>query len=108
MKRNEIWVILAPLKLKSHLNENRGIFSILFGRGKHSVGFYPKYCRFWPTFRDEIDESFLRFFSLTLILLDLILLVDVEFGKMNETTEKMFTSSLRPQNLKSGNISGKI
>ena len=43
----------------------------------HSVGFCPKYGHFCPTFRDKIDESFLRFFSLTLILLDLILLLKV-------------------------------
>ena len=43
----------------------------------HSVGFYHKYSHFCPTFRDEIDESFLRFFSLTLILLDSILLLEV-------------------------------
>ena len=36
-----------------------------------SVGFYPKNCHFCPTFRDKIDESFLRFFSLTLVLLDI-------------------------------------
>ena len=43
----------------------------------NTVGFYQKYCHFCPTFHDEIDESFLRFFSLTLLLLDSILLVDV-------------------------------
>ena len=43
----------------------------------HTVRFYPKYCHFWPTFREEIDESFLRFFSLTLVLLDSILLIEV-------------------------------
>ena len=37
----------------------------------HSVGFYPKYCHFCPAFRDKIDESFLRFLNLTLVLLDL-------------------------------------
>ena len=35
----------------------------------HSVGFYRKYGHFCPAFHDKIDESFLRFFSLTLILL---------------------------------------
>ena len=32
---------------------------------------------FCPAFRDIIDESFLRFFNLTLVLLDLILLIAV-------------------------------
>ena len=54
----------------------------------HSVGFYRKYGHFCPAFRDKIDESFLRFFSLTLVLLDSILLLEVQFRKMNETTEK--------------------
>ena len=35
----------------------------------HSVGFCPIYGHFCPTFRDKIDESFLRFFKLTLVLL---------------------------------------
>ena len=43
---------------------------------------------FAPFFRDKIDELLLRFFNLTLILLDSILLLEVEFGKMNEKTEK--------------------
>ena len=38
---------------------------------------HSKYGHFCPAFRDEIDESFLRFFSLTLILLDLIILLEV-------------------------------
>ena len=37
----------------------------------HSVGFYTKYDHFCPAFRDKIDESFLSFFSLTLILLNI-------------------------------------
>ena len=32
---------------------------------------------FYPAFRVEFDESFLRFFSLTLVLVDSILLLDV-------------------------------
>ena len=43
----------------------------------HTVRFYPKYCHFCPTFRDKIDVSFLRFFSLILILLDLFILLEV-------------------------------
>ena len=43
----------------------------------HTVRFYPKYGHFCPTFRDKIDESFLRFFSLTLILLDYFPLLEV-------------------------------
>ena len=54
----------------------------------HSGGFYPEYGHFCPAFGDKIDESFLRFFSLTLVLLDSILLLEVQFRKMNETTEK--------------------
>ena len=50
----------------------------------HSVGFYPKYSHFCPTFRDEIVESFLRFFSLTLVLLDSILLLEVYIVWENE------------------------
>ena len=60
------------------------LYNFLFEGMSHSVGFYPKYGHF----RDKIDESFLRFFSLTLVLLDSILLLEVQFGKMNETTEK--------------------
>ena len=41
------------LSSKHHLRE-----------GSHTVGFYPKHGHFCPTFRDKIDESFLRFFSL--------------------------------------------
>ena len=37
----------------------------------HTVGFYSKYGHFCPAFRDIIDESFLRFFNLTLILLNI-------------------------------------
>ena len=43
----------------------------------HSVKNHQKYCHFYPTFRVEIDESFLRFFSLTLVLVDSILPLDV-------------------------------
>ena len=39
----------------------------------HFVGF----SNFCPTFRNKIDELFSRVFNLTLILLDLILLVEV-------------------------------
>ena len=54
----------------------------------HSVRFYRKYGLFCPAFSDKIDESFLRFFSLTLVSLNPILLLEVQFGKMNQTTEK--------------------
>ena len=43
----------------------------------HSGGFYQKYGHFWPAFHNKIDESFLKFFSLTLVLLDSILLLVV-------------------------------
>ena len=36
----------------------------------HSVGFYRKYGHFGLTFHDKIDESFLKFLSLTWVLLD--------------------------------------
>ena len=36
----------------------------------HTVGFYSKYGHFCPAFRDKIDESFLRFFSLSLVLVN--------------------------------------
>ena len=77
----------CPKLLPTNLNHSvlSTSFIILLS---HSVGFYPKNCHFCPTFRDKIDESFLRFFSLTLILLDSIILVVVQFGKMNETKEK--------------------
>ena len=51
---------------------NKGEFEAL-----HSVRFYPKYNDFCPAFRDKIDESFLRFFSQTLVLLDSIILLEV-------------------------------
>ena len=37
----------------------------------HSVGFCPIYGHFCPISRDKIDESFLGFFNLTLVLLDI-------------------------------------
>ena len=43
----------------------------------HTVLFPRKSRWFRPAFRVEIDESFLRFFSLTLVLVDSILPVDV-------------------------------
>ena len=43
----------------------------------HTVRFYRKSRLFGPAFRIEIDESFSRFFSLTLVLVDSILLLDV-------------------------------
>ena len=55
----------------------------------HSGGFYQKYGHFWPAFHNKIDESFFSFFSLTLVLLDPILLSEVQFWKMNQTTEKL-------------------
>ena len=58
------------------------------GRQKHSVGVYRKHGHFCPTFRDKIDESFLRFFSLTLVLLNIYSTARNLVLKMNETIEK--------------------
>ena len=50
----------------------------------HSVIFYLKTSQFSSTyFWDEFYNSFLRFVSLTLVLVDSILLLDVQFRKMN-------------------------
>ena len=54
----------------------------------HSVRFCLKSCHFCPDFCHKIDESFLRFFSLTLFLIASILWLDVQFGKMNRKAEK--------------------
>ena len=43
----------------------------------HSMKFSPKYCHFGSAFCDEIDGSFSRFLSLTWVLIDSILLLDV-------------------------------
>ena len=43
----------------------------------HSMKISPKYCHFDSAFRDEIDGSFFRFLSLTWILIDSIILLDV-------------------------------
>ena len=67
----------------------------------HTVRFYRKYGHFCTTFRYKFDESFLRCFSLTLVLLDSI-------WENEWNNWEMFNSSLRSHNFKSGNISSKI
>ena len=78
----------------------------------HTVRFHRKYGHFCPAFRDKIDKSFLRFFILTLVLLDWLDLGNSSTRSLVWENERncweMFTSSLRSHKFKSGNISGKI
>ena len=74
---NAFWAFMAQLwSVKDHKLTISQIKEKMYFR-VHTVGFYSKCGHFCPAFRDIIDESFLRFFNLTLVLLDLILLIAV-------------------------------
>ena len=74
----------------------------------HTVRFNSKYDHFCPAFRDKIDESFLKFFNQTLVLLNLNSTVRSLVWENEWNNWEMFTSSLRSHNFKSGNITDKI
>ena len=55
---------LLKKRISSQLTFIFCIHSGLDNAQSHTVGFYQKYCHFCQTFREKIDELFLRFFSL--------------------------------------------